>query len=71
MAAQHPHRSPRFASPAVPALIPFALGDANVSVGAAGLVLAIVLLVAMLLTVVFIEIAGEHRQNVRNRRHHG
>jgi hypothetical protein len=54
----------------LPALIPFALGDTNVSVGVVGLMLAILALIAFLLTVIVIEVAGEHRTNVRNRRHH-
>jgi hypothetical protein len=71
MAAQHPHSPSRFAAVAVPAFIPFAAADTNVSVGVVGLVLAILLLFAILLALVVVAVAGEHRANLRNGRHYG
>ena len=70
MAPQHPHRPVGFLSAGVPALAPIVAADPNVSVGVVGLIVAIVLLVAIMLAVIVIEVTGEHRQNVGNRRHH-
>ena len=69
MAPHRPHLRSSLAG--FPAIVPFALGDNNVSVGVVGLVVAILLLVAVLLALVFVEVAGEHRANVENRHHHG
>lgn len=45
------------------------LADVNVSVGVVGLVLAIVALVVILVALIAVEVAGEHRFNVRARHH--
>jgi hypothetical protein len=67
MAAHHPHSPAGLLATGVPALV---AADPNVSVGVVGLIVAIVLLVAIMLALIVIEVAGEHRQNVGNRRHH-
>jgi hypothetical protein len=48
---------------AVPAVV---LGDVNVSVGVVGLMIGILLLVAVLIAIIAVEVAGEHRVNVRS-----
>jgi hypothetical protein len=67
MAPHYPHSPAGFLAAGVPALV---AADPNVSVGVVGLVVAIVLLVAIMLALIIVEVAGEHRQNVANRRHH-
>jgi len=69
MAPHHPHMSSGIAG--VPAIIPFAIGDNNVSIGVVGLVVGILLMVVVMVALVVVEVAGEHRANVENRRHHG
>jgi hypothetical protein len=50
--------------------LPGVFGDANVSVGVIGLVVAILLLMVVLLAVIVIEVTGEHRTNVHDRHEH-
>ena len=69
MVPHHSHSCSGIA--AVPAVVPLVFGDTNVSVGVVGLVVTILLLVAVLLALVLVEVAGEHRANVANRHHHG
>ena len=68
MAPKRPHMPSVIAG--APAIVPLVFGDTNVSVGVVGLVVAILLLIAVFVTLILVAVAGEHRTNVTNRHHH-
>jgi hypothetical protein len=65
-----PHlRVPRNACFANAFAVPLVLADVDVTVGVIAVVAGIIALVLVLLAIVAVEVAGEHRDNVRARLH--
>ncbi len=61
---------PRHAFFANALVAPLLVADVDVTIGVIALMIGIIALVLILLAIIAAEVAGEHRDNVRSRRHH-
>jgi hypothetical protein len=68
MSPPHP-RIPRNAFFANALVAPLLFADVDVTIGVIALMVGIIALVLVLLAIVAVEVAGEHRANVRSRLH--